>query len=168
MPVQPIVEFPDPALSTPCRHVDNFDSSLGELVRDLIDTMIAEHGIGVAANQIGSDLTVLAIGIPSCEQPLVFINPRIVRQSTPVQMNQEGCLSLPGYWGQPMRSVKIRIEYQDARSTVHRLDAEEYLAQVIQHEIDHLNGLVYEQRLPAGESLIALDTDPDEEDLRTE
>jgi len=154
-----IIIFPDQVLSTPTRAVTEFDANLISLVEDLVATMVGTKGVGVAANQIGVGLFVSVIGIPSTDQPLVLVNPEIVKASTPVQFDYEGCLSLPGYWGSPMRSERVRVGFQDVLGNSHTLDATEYLAQVIQHETDHLNGLVYEQRLPEGESLQATEQD---------
>jgi peptide deformylase len=153
MSLAEIVRYPDEILSKPTRTVEKFDSGLASLVKRLIQIMIDAPGIGVAANQIGIDLSVAVIGIPSTKQPLILVNPEILKASKLLQVSEEGCLSLPGYWGRPMRSERIRVEYQDPSGQVQRLDASEYLAQVIQHETDHLNGFVYVQRLPEGESL---------------
>jgi peptide deformylase len=154
-----IIIFPDQLLSTPTRAVTEFDSNLISLVKNLVTVMVEAPGVGVAANQIGIDLAVAVIGIPSTDQPLVLVNPEIVKSSKPVQFDYEGCLSLPGYWGSPMRSERVRVDFQDALGNSHTLDATEYLAQVIQHETDHLNGYVFEQRLPDGDSLQATDSE---------
>ena len=153
MSLAEIVKYPDELLSKSTQTVENFDAELASLVQKLIQIMIDAPGIGVAANQIGIDKSVAVIGIPSPKQPLILVNPKILKASKPVLVSEEGCLSLPGYWGRPMRSERIRVEYQDAYGHVQRLDASAYLAQVIQHETDHLNGYVYVQRLPEGESL---------------
>ena len=164
MSLAEIVRYPDEILSKPNRTVENFDSGLASLVKRLVQIMIDAPGVGVAANQIGVDLSVAVIGIPSTKQPLILVNPRILKASTPVQVSEEGCLSLPGYWGRPMRSELIRVEYQDSSGRAQRLDASEYLAQVIQHETDHLNGFVYVQRLPEGESLQVIEAQSHSED----
>ena len=93
-----IIIFPDQLLSTPTRAVTEFDSNLISLVKNLVTVIVEAPGVGVAANQIGIDLAVAVIGIPSTDQPLVLVNPEIVKSSKPVQFDYEGCLSLPGYW----------------------------------------------------------------------
>ncbi len=154
-----IVQYPNPVLSLPTRVVEEFSRELKNLAATLIQVMIDAPGVGVAANQIGADLSVAVIGIPSTEQPLILVNPVVLKASTPVQVEQEGCLSLPGYWGRPLRSERVRVRYQDLTGKSMTLDAAGYLAQVIQHETDHLNGFVFEQRLPEGEALQAIDTE---------
>ena len=153
-----IVKFPADVLTQPTRAVEKFDSSLRTLAENLVQVMIQAPGIGVAANQVGIDLSVAVIGIPSHDRPLVLVNPRILKASTPIQVDEEGCLSLPGYWGRPMRSERVRLEFHDVEGKSRRLDASGYLAQVIQHETDHLSGVVYEQRLPDGESLNVIES----------
>lgn len=156
MPSDRIVFHPAKILSTPTKHVQEFDEHLKLLVTELIEVMIDAPGIGVAANQIGADRSVAVIGIPSNKQPLVMVNPKILKSSRPMQVDEEGCLSLPGYWGRPMRSERVRVEYYDVGGNRNRIDATDYLAQVVQHEIDHLNGIIYPQRLLEGDSLSAV------------
>ncbi|MGB1749476.1 MAG: peptide deformylase [Dehalococcoidia bacterium] len=148
-----IVIYPSDVLTKETSLVERFDAELVELSQNLIRVMIEAPGIGVAANQIGIPIAVAVIGIPSSDNPLILVNPKVVKKSTPEEVDQEGCLSIPGYWGRPLRSERIRIKFQDIYGRQQNLSADGYLAQVIQHEVDHLNGLVYSQRFPDGETL---------------
>lgn len=137
---------PDPVLKRKAQRVPRIDGSVKRLVQDMLETMRANGGVGLAANQVGRLQRVAVIQLPE-EEPLVLINPRVIRREGEREL-EEGCLSIPGYQGRVKRSVKIRVRAQDLNGREIRLKAEnDLLAQALEHEIDHLNGVLYIDRL---------------------
>ena len=131
----------------------------------MVETMHDEHGVGLAANQVGSLRKVAVIQLPDWEEPLVLINPEIVKREGEQEL-EEGCLSIPGYRGLVNRSVKVRARALGLDGKVIRLKAEGLLAQVLEHETDHLNGVLYIDRLVSREHLWKV-VDQEEEDEDT-
>lgn len=125
--------------------VTSFDKDLGTLIQDLLDTMIFANGAGLAANQIGIDAKVFVTGIGP--KPQVFINPKLKILSSKSSLLEEGCLSVPGYRGPVKRSPEVEVTYDDAKGRRRRLKAAGYLARVLQHEVDHLEGKLYLDRI---------------------
>lgn len=166
MAVHPITTLPRDAsvLRTPARRVRRFDASLRALVADLIDSMYAAHGVGIAAPQIGVGLRVIVVGMPG-ERPFVMVNPEIVKRSGERELI-EGCLSVPGYRGRVTRSTRVLAKAQDLAGREIRIRAEDdLLAQCLEHEIDHINGRVYIDHVPSPDVLWTLDEMiPDDED----
>ncbi|MDE2891991.1 MAG: peptide deformylase [Chloroflexota bacterium] len=168
MAVHPITTLPRDAavLRTPARRVRNFDASLRALVADMIDSMNAAHGVGIAAPQIGIGLRVVVIGMPG-ERPFVMINPEVVKRSGERELI-EGCLSVPGYRGRVVRSTRVLAKAQDISGREIRVRAEDdLLAQCLEHEIDHINGRVYIDHVPSIDQLWTLDemiADEDDQD----
>ena len=158
MAVHPITTLPRDAsvLRTPARRVRRFDASLRALVTDMIDSMYAAHGVGIAAPQIGVGLRVIVIGMPG-ERPFVMVNPEIVKRSGERTLI-EGCLSVPGYRGRVTRSTRVLAKAQDLSGREIRVRAEDdLLAQCLEHEIDHVNGRVYIDHVPSPDVLWTLD-----------
>jgi peptide deformylase len=120
--------------------------SMQRLIGDMIETMHDSHGVGLAANQVGVLQRVIVIQLPDDEEPRVFINPELVRQEGEREV-LEGCLSIPGYRGLVKRSVKVKAKGLDAKGRQVRVSAEGLLAQALEHEVDHLNGTLYIDRL---------------------
>ena len=114
--------------------------------------MYDERGVGLAANQIGSLQKVAVIQTPEMEEALVLINPEIVKQEGEREI-EEGCLSIPGYRGLVKRSVSVRARARGLDGKVIRINADELLAQALEHEIDHLNGILYIDRLVSPDDL---------------
>ena len=108
----------------------------------MIETMQNAYGVGLAGNQVGVLQRVIVIQLPEDEEPRVFINPQIVRRDGEREV-EEGCLSIPGYRGLVKRSVNVRAKGLDRNGRVVRVNADELLAQALEHEIDHLNGTLY-------------------------
>ncbi len=134
---------PDPVLLKKAKKVRSIDSSIQRLIDDMIETMPHEEGIGLAANQVGILQRVAVIQLPDDEYPTVLINPQVIRRDGQREV-KEGCLSIPGYRGQLLRSDTVRVKALDRYGKPMRLKATELLAQALEHEIDHLNGdLVY-------------------------
>ena len=152
MAVLPIRTFPDLVLKQKARRVRTIDGSIKKLIRDMIETMHAEPGrVGLAAPQIGASLRVIVIGIPE-EEDFAIINPEIVRRRGE-RLIDEGCLSVPGYFGQIKRAESITVKGRDRNGKEIRIKAEGLLAQALEHEIDHLNGILYIDHPEARESL---------------
>jgi len=134
--------LPDPVLRQKARRVAKIDSSTQKLIDDMIDTMRAANGVGLAANQVGILQKVVVIEIPDEDEVRVLINPEVTRREGEREVD-EGCLSIPGYRGELTRSVKVRVRALDRLGKTVRIKAEGLLAQVLEHETDHINGILY-------------------------
>ena len=149
MAVLPIRIHPDPVLRVKCPRVESFDSELARLAADLVETMRSAPGIGLAAPQVGQELrlTVVDISVDEDEQALhILVNPEIIEESGETS-EEEGCLSIPGITEKVARPESIRVKAQDLKGEFFELEAEELLARAICHEIDHLNGILFIDRL---------------------
>jgi len=152
MAVLPIRTLPDPVLKQKAKRVRMIDGSIKKLIRDMIETMHAEPGrVGLAAPQIGVPLRVIVIGIPE-EEDIALINPQIVRRRGE-RLIDEGCLSVPGYFGQIKRAESVTVKGRDQNGKEIRIKADGLLAQVLEHEVDHLNGTLYLDYLESMEQL---------------
>lgn len=143
---------PDPILREKAKKLGKIPTNMKKLVLDMVETMYDEHGVGLAANQIGSLQKVAVIQTPEMEEALVLINPEIVKQEGEREV-EEGCLSIPGYRGLVKRSVSVRAKALGLDGKVIRINADELLAQALEHEIDHLNGILYIDRLVSPDDL---------------
>ncbi|MBA7504398.1 Peptide deformylase [subsurface metagenome] len=143
--------LPDPVLRQKAKKVANIDGSIQKLIDDMIDTMRAVHGVGLAAPQIGMSLRIAVIEIPE-GQVITLINPKIIKRQGE-RVVEEGCLSVPGYYGEIKRSKVVKVKAQDGRGKEIRLEGEELLAQVLEHETDHLNGIVYVDHIESQDKL---------------
>ena len=142
MTVRQIHTAPDPVLQRKAKKVHTIDSSVRKLIRDMLETMHAEPGrVGLAAPQVGVSLRVIVIGIPE-EEDIILVNPEIVRRRGE-RIVDEGCLSVPGYFGQMERSESVTVKGRDQNGREIRIKAEGFLAQALEHEIDHLKGKLY-------------------------
>ena len=141
MAVRPIRVSPDSVLRQKGKKVTKIDKSVLRLIDDMIETMRAVSGVGLAAPQVGAALKIAVIEIPGNEV-IVLINPEIIKRQGE-RLVQEGCLSVPGYQGEIKRSVWVKVKAQDRQGRSIRLKGEELLAQALEHEIDHLNGVLY-------------------------
>jgi peptide deformylase len=148
MAVLPILYYPDPRLHTVAKPVQAVDARIRALVADMLETMYDANGIGLAATQVDVHERVIVIDVSeSHDQPLVLINPEIVWASAETQVNDEGCLSVPGIYDGVERpaAVKVQALDRDGRSRV--IEADGILAVCIQHEMDHLLGKVFVEYL---------------------
>ena len=144
---------PDPILRQRTKRVREIDRKIVKLVDDMIETMHAENGVGLAANQVGVPLRVAVIQIAHEDEPIVLINPKMIRREGEREI-PEGCLSLPGYQGMTKRSLKVRVKAVDISGKEFRIRAEEdILAQALEHELGHLNGELYVDHLVADTQL---------------
>jgi peptide deformylase len=142
MAVLTIRSLPDSVLKRKAKKVQTIDGSIKKLIRDMLETMHAEPGrVGLAAPQVGVSLRVIVIGIPE-EEDIVLVNPEIVRRRGE-RIIDEGCLSIPGYFGQIKRAESVTAKGRDQNGREVRIKAEGILAQALEHEIDHLNGTLY-------------------------
>lgn len=143
-----IRKYPDPILKSVAQPVEKFDSKLSELIDQMIDTMYHEHGIGLAAPQIGLSQRVIVLDISrSASSPLHFINPKIIAASKNKISSEEGCLSIPDYRETIKRHETITIAAQDRTGAPIELEADGILAICLQHEIDHLDGVLFVDHL---------------------
>ena len=138
-----ILEFPDPRLRITAQPVTVFDAALKQFAADMLETMYAAPGVGLAATQVDvHKCLVVADMSEHSDQPLVLINPRIL-DAGGEQVYQEGCLSFPGIYADVERALRIRVAAHDVDGTEFTLDAEGPLAVCIQHEMDHLVGKLF-------------------------
>ncbi len=151
MAVIPIRTLPDPILRQKARRVKSIDKETKKLIDDMVETMHSASGVGLAAPQVGVPIRVIVIGIPD-EEELALINPQIVRR-TGERLVNEGCLSIPGYFAQVQRSEVVRVKGLDRTGKEIRLRADDLLAQALEHEIDHLNGVLYVDHLESMDEL---------------
>jgi peptide deformylase len=155
--IRPIRYLGDPVLRLPARRVRTVDDSVRRLIDDMIESMEAAQGVGLAAPQIGVGLRVVVLGLPGAE-PFALVNPEVVEREGERRADGEGCLSVPGYRGAPTRSQRVVVEALDAYGGAIRLEERDtLLAQALEHEVDHVNGLLYVDRLAADEQLTKLD-----------
>ncbi len=136
--------------------VEEFDGELADFLDRMVGTMIIEEGVGLAAPQVGVSKQVAVVNSePENEKTLIkMINPIIVSTSDETGSFEEGCLSVPGIRGNVIRPVAIEIHYQDETGEKHELKAEGLLARVIQHEVDHLNGVLFVDRLSIAKKML--------------
>lgn len=147
MAILDILHYPDPRLHIPAAKVDKIDEATRKLVSDMTETMYAAEGIGLAATQVNVHLQVLVMDITPDRTGLrVFINPEIIRREG-VSVNQEGCLSVPGIYDNVERAESVTVTALDEKGSRFTLNASGLLATCIQHEIDHLGGKVFVERL---------------------
>lgn len=152
MAVIPIRILPDPILRQKSKRVRTINGSIQKLIDDMLETMHAVPGrVGLAAPQVGVSLRVIVIGIPD-EEDIALINPELVRRVGERIVN-EGCLSIPGYLGQIKRAESITVKGRDRNGKQTRIKANELLAQALEHEIDHLNGVLYIDHLESTDKL---------------
>jgi peptide deformylase len=145
MALLPIRLYPDPILRVRCAPVETFDAALATLVGDMVETMVAAPGIGLAAPQVGVDRRVAVVDLSAGKeagQLIVLVNPRI-HDPEGGWVEQEGCLSIPDYLDKVERPERIRVAAQGLDGTTFELAAEGWLARAICHEVDHLDGVLF-------------------------
>jgi peptide deformylase len=179
MAIREILEVPDPRLKTVSAPVEVFDGALRTLVADMFETMYAASGIGLAAIQVGEPVRVLVIDLqpedpdaepeechehgghhhthqPVRNEPRVFVNPEILDPAPELNTYQEGCLSVPEIYAEVDRPKACRVRWQDLEGTVHEEEMEGLLATCIQHEMDHLEGILFIDHLSRLKRTMAL------------
>ena len=150
MSILPILEVPDPRLKTVSTPVEKFDEELKTLIKDMTDTMYDAHGIGLAAIQVGVAKRILVIDLQEAAEgeeadrnPRVFINPEILDPSEELAGYKEGCLSVPEQYADVERPSTIRARWQDIDGKTHEEDMDGLMATCLQHEMDHLEGILF-------------------------
>ena len=149
MVVRAVRLYGDPVLRQRAAEVTEFDGTLNALLEEMRETMKAYNGVGLAANQVGVLQRVAVVDVPREEGPrvrYVLINPVIESRSGTIK-GEEGCLSIPGIWEEVTRSKKVHVTARNEQGEPIELDAEDYLARAIQHEVDHLDGVLFVDRL---------------------
>jgi peptide deformylase len=143
MALRTILEFPDPRLRVRAQPVTRFDAQLGALIDDMLETMYAAPGIGLAATQVDVHQRVIVIDISKeHNEPLVLVNPEILTREGAAS-TEEGCLSVPGIFEEVKRAAKIRLRAQDRSGATFERDFDDVLAVCVQHEMDHLQGKLF-------------------------
>jgi len=160
----PIVHYNSPILRWKGRRVVGFDAALAELVNAMVETMHAAEGIGLAAQQVGLDLQVCVMDLRGTDRdfawtldgastplelimPMALINPEVLALPSPREPYNEGCLSFPEIRGDVIRPTQILVRFQDVHGTAHELRCSGLLARCVQHEVDHLNGTLFIDRM---------------------
>ena len=149
MAIRPIVRYGEPVLHAPSARVAQIDESIRTLLTDMVETMWAAPGIGLAAPQVGVGLRVIVIDLSVGEdrtQLIELVNPEFVEREGE-QRHEEGCLSIPGYGGSPTRPAHVKVRGLDRDGNEKLYEASELLARAFCHEIDHVDGLVFVDRL---------------------
>ena len=154
MAVLQIRTLPDPVLRQKAKRVNKIDDSIQKLIDDMIDTMRANSGVGLAAPQIGVSLRIAVIEMPE-EEVITLINPQVIRRKGE-RVLAEACLSVSGYQGEIKRSVTVKVKAQDRQGKEIRLKGEELLAQALEHETDHLNGTLCIDHVESPEKLFEI------------
>ncbi|MBQ0710871.1 MULTISPECIES: peptide deformylase [unclassified Ochrobactrum] len=152
MALLPLTMIPDPLLRQVSRPVETVDDKIRQLAGDMLETMYETSGVGIAAVQVGRLLRMTAIDVEyrnGERKPIVAINPEIIAASEEKSSYDEGCLSVGPYRGSVSRPARVTIAYSDLEGERHRLDADGILATCFQHEIDHMNGVLFLDHLTA-------------------
>jgi peptide deformylase len=142
----PIITAPDPRLKIKARPVPAVDDKIRRLMDDMLDTMYGAIGIGLAAPQVGQSSRVIVLDVArdgEKPQPLQLANPEILWRSAELTTGNEGCLSLPEHYAEVTRPAKIRLRYLDYQNEIREIEASGLLAMCLQHEIDHLDGVLF-------------------------
>lgn len=156
MAILPLVHLPDPILRAPSKPVERVDDELRSFLDSMMETMYDAPGIGLAAVQVGEPIRVVTLDCAECEEnergqedpepkrePIFLINPEIVAQSDAPSVYEEGCLSIPDFFAEVERPAKCTVKYLDRDGKEQVLEADGILATCIQHEVDHLNGVLF-------------------------
>lgn len=149
MAVLKLYTYPDKVLSEKCEKVDVVDAGVRKLLDDMLETMYADKGVGLAAPQIGIAKRIIVIddkvdedGNPG-PHPMYLVNPEIIEKSAETIIFNEGCLSVPGQSADVERHKRVKVKYLDYNGKEQVIEAEDYLAVILQHETDHLDGVLY-------------------------
>jgi peptide deformylase len=146
MAVRDILILPDKRLRLVSKPVAKIDAATRQLVEDMFETMYDAPGIGLAAIQIGEPRRIVTMDLAKKDEsrePQVFINPELISQSGDKNIHEEGCLSIPEYYEEVERPAEVKLRYLDLDGKQHEIEANGLLATCIQHEIDHLNGVLF-------------------------
>ena len=159
MALLPIIVAPDPRLKVVSKPVETVDDGVRTLMDDMLETMYDEPGIGLSAIQVGVPQRIVVVDVAGQDEeraPLRMVNPEIVWYSDDQAVFEEGCLSLPDHYAEVTRPASIRLRFLDENGTEQKLEADEILSRCIQHEIDHLDGILFVDHLTAVKRSIIL------------
>ena len=148
-----IINPSDPILRRKAKKITRFDGTLQNLIDDMIETMHDAGGVGLAANQVGVPYRICVIGIPEEEEIRILINPEITDFGTTLNSYEEGCLSIPGVYLNVVRPSTIKLKFRDEMGRPRKMKADGLLARCIQHEMDHLNGILFVDRVTSKDDL---------------
>ena len=151
---------PDPVLRRKAKRISALDPKIQKLIDDMLETTPAASGVGLAAPQVGVSLRLVVIAIPE-EEPLVLINPEVVKKSGERQVD-EGCLSVPGYRGKVKRSQAVTVKARDRKWKERRVKGTDLLGQVLEHEIEHLDGVLYIDHIENQDDLYSIEPQEDQ------
>jgi peptide deformylase len=146
MSIRPLIILPDPVLKLVSKPIERVDAAVLKLADDMLETMYDAPGIGLAAIQIAQPLRMLVIDLAKGDDekaPQIFINPEILRVSDERSVYEEGCLSIPDYYAEVERPASVHVKYIDRAGKQQEIEADGLLATCLQHEIDHLNGVLF-------------------------
>lgn len=144
MAILSVLRFPDERLRTKATQVTEVNDNIKTIVNDMFDTMYDENGVGLAATQVNIHQQIVVMDVSeNKENPIVLINPEIIDKSEGTLINEEGCLSVPGYYAKVNRHTKVTVKALDKNGKEFTLDGEELLSICIQHELDHLKGILF-------------------------
>ncbi|MBA6329006.1 peptide deformylase [Colwellia sp. MB02u-6] len=144
MAILPVLRFPDEKLRTKAQPVTEVNDEIRNIISNMFETMYDENGVGLAATQVDIHQRIVVIDVSeNKEHPYVLINPEITHKSNDTIINEEGCLSVPGCYAKVDRSIDVTVTALDENGKAFTLDGEELLAICIQHELDHLNGILF-------------------------
>ena len=158
MSVLKIRVLPNSVLRRKAKRVSVIDGSVQKLIDNMIDTLRTVRGVGLAAPQVGVSLRIAVIELPG-EDIITLINPQIIKRDG-TRVVDEACLSMPGYHGEINRSLKVKVKAQDRQGKEFRIKGEGLLAQVLEHETDHLNGTLYVDHIESPEKLQKIEYPP--------
>ena len=167
MAIREILEIPHPLLRQRAKRVRRVDKRLIALAHDMVETMRDAGGVGLAANQVGEIRRLIVVQLPEEEEARIYINPEILRRGGQREV-EEGCLSYPGYKGIVNRSMWVKFGALDHTEAAVEITAECLLAQVLEHEVDHLNGILYLDHLADHSNLYPVDEDGERLDKEDE
>ena len=152
MAVMPIIVAPDPRLRIKAKSIDKVDDAVRTLMDDMLETMYSANGIGLAAPQVGDDRRVIVIDAARQDEdtaPIYMANPQIVDVGDDDRIHEEGCLSLPEHFAEVRRPDRVKIRYLDRDNEIREIEVDELLSTCIQHEIDHLDGILFVDHVSA-------------------
>jgi len=152
MPIRPIITAPDPRLKVKARPVEKVDDYIRRLMDDMLSTMYAAPGIGLAAPQVGEAVRVIVLDVAGRDEdprPMRLANPEIVWASDEVVSCEEGCLSLPDHYAEVERPERVRVRYLDYEGEIREIETDGTLATCLQHEMDHLEGTLFVDHISA-------------------
>jgi len=163
MAVRKIVTVPDPVLRKKAKRVTSFDKSLKKLIADMTETVHEASGAGLAAPQVGVSQRVIVLCINEKDKntEIAIVNPEVVKRKGE-RICKEGCLSIPGYIGEIKRAEEVKVKGYDADGKEIKIKGQGLLGQALEHEIDHLNGVLYVDHLESQEKLTRLEPEPED------